>query len=85
MLDRGYGKADQGLTIEDERPWRTGEVMAHIMEMLPRVIAMLPVNRQEIAQLLEERRQIEVLMSGQQVKDGGNGNGDRACSISAVP
>jgi hypothetical protein len=70
LMDRGFGKPEQGVTIEDERPRRTGEeVMAHILELLPRVIATLPVDRQEIARALEERRRIELLMSGQQVKD----------------
>jgi hypothetical protein len=50
--------------------------MAHILELLPRVIATLPVDRQEIARLLEQRRRIEFLVSGHQVKDGMSGNGD---------
>lgn len=79
LLDRGYGKPDQGLTIEDERPRPPGEeVMARIMELLPRIIATLPVDRQEIARLLEQRRQIELLVSGREVKDGASGNGDGA-------
>ncbi len=77
LADRGYGKPEQAVQIEDERPRRTGEeVVADIMEMLPRVIAVLPVDKKEIARLLEQRRRIEVLVSGQQVENGRNGNGE---------
>lgn len=79
LMDRGYGKPPQELTIEDDPPRRTGEeVMAHILELLPRVLPLLPLNRQEIARLLARRREIEVLVSGKQIKDGrsGSGNGD---------
>ncbi len=77
LMDRGYGKPDQALQVEDERPRRTGEeVMADIMEMLPRVLPLLPVDRKEIARLLGQQRAIEVLVSGQPVKDGRSGNGN---------
>lgn len=69
LLDRGYGKPDQALQIEDERPRRTGEeVMARIMELLPRVIAVLPVERKEIARLMAQRRQVELLVQGKEVR-----------------
>lgn len=68
LMDRGYGKPDQTLQIDDDRPQRTGEqVMAHILELLPKVIPMLPVDRKEIARLLAERRQIEVLVQGKEI------------------
>ena len=77
LMDRGYGKPDQGLTIEDERPRRTGEeVMAEILEMLPRVIAVLPIEKKELGRLLAERRQIEILVQGKDVNEGRSGNGD---------
>ena len=39
LMDRRFGKPEQGVTIEDERPRLTGEeTMARIMELLPRVI-----------------------------------------------
>jgi len=84
LADRGYGKPDQAMQIEDERPRRTGEeVMADIMEMLPRVLPLLPVDKQEIARLLARQREIEILVQGKEVKDGGSGNGDKAHSLSA--
>lgn len=68
LMDRGYGKPEQAVQIEDERPRRTGgEIMAEIMEMLPRVLALLPVDRKEIGRLLARRRQIEVLVKGKEV------------------
>jgi len=85
LIEQAHGNAPQEIKLEDERPRRTGEeVMAEIMEMLPRVIAVLPVERKEIARLLEERREVEILVSGHQVKDGRSGNGDGANSLSAV-
>ena len=77
LMEHGHGKAPQELKVEDERPRRTGEeVMASIMEMLPRVLPLLPMDRREIARLLGQRQAIEVLLSGQQVKDDRSGNGD---------
>ena len=77
LMDRGYGKPDQGLTIEDERPRRTGEeVIAHIVELLPRVLPLLPMDRKEIARLLGQRRELEIVLQGKEVPEGRNGNGD---------
>jgi hypothetical protein len=76
LMEHGHGKAPQELKIEDERPRRTGEeTMARIMELLPRVIAVLPVDKKEIARLFAERRQIEVLVQGK-VTDGKSGSGN---------
>ena len=45
--------------------------MAHVVELLPRVVAMLPVDkREELARLLAEQRAIEVLVQGKQVAKG---------------
>ena len=69
LVDRGYGKPDQALQVEDERPRPTGEeTMARIMELLPRVVAVLPIERKELGRLLAERRQIEVLVAGKEVR-----------------
>ena len=77
LMDRGYGKPDQALQVEDDRPVLTEqERVARILELLPRVLATLPIDRQELVRRLQERHRIEVLMSGKQVKDGRNGNGD---------
>jgi len=77
LADRGYGKPDQGLTIEDDRPQLTGEErMARILELLPYVMASLPIDRKQLVQRLEQRRRIEVLLEGREVKDGASGNGD---------
>ncbi len=77
LADRGYGKPEQAVQIEDERPRRTGEeIMAHILELLPRVIATLPIDKQEIARLFAQRHQVEVLLQGKHVEDGRNRNGD---------
>ncbi len=62
LIEHGHGKAPQEVKFEDERPRPTGE------ETVTRII--------ELGRLLERRRAIEVLMSGEQVKDGRNGNGD---------
>jgi len=71
LAEHGHGKPPQEIKVEDEVPRRTGEqTMARILELLPRVLAVLPVDRKEIARLLEQRRAVELLVSGQQVKDG---------------
>lgn len=68
LMDRGYGKPEQALDIKDPTPRPTGEeTMARIMELLPRVIPMLPVDRKEIARLFARRREIEVLVAGKDV------------------
>lgn len=68
LSDRGFGKPDQAVQIEDERPRPTGEeTMARIMELLPRVVAVLPIERQRLAELLAQRRQVEVLVQGKDV------------------
>lgn len=68
LMDRGFGKPDQAVQIEDERPRPTGEeTMARIMELLPRVVAVLPIERQRLAELLAQRRQVEVLVQGKDV------------------
>jgi hypothetical protein len=68
LMDRGYGKPDQHTTTEDTTPRPTGEqVMGRILELLPKVIASLPVDRKEIARLLAERRQVEVLVQGREI------------------
>ena len=65
------------LTIEDDRPQLTGEErMARILELLPYVMASLPIDRKQLVQRLEQRRRIEVLLEGREVKDGASGNGD---------
>lgn len=76
LIEQAYGKPPLEIKAEDE-PRPAGEqVMARILELLPKVLPTLPVDQQEIARLLAERRRIELLMSGQQVKDR-NGKGDR--------
>lgn len=68
LMDRGYGKPDQALQVEDDRPRPTGEErMARIMELLPKVIAVLPVDKRELGRLLAQRRQVELLVQGRDV------------------
>ena len=68
LMEHGHGKAPQEVKIEAKRPRRTGEEsIARIMELLPRVIPMLPAGRQEIARAFAEQRQIEVLVEGKEV------------------
>ena len=68
LADRGYGKPDQHTTIEDTTPRMTGEqVMGRILELLPKVLSVLPVDRKEIARLLAERQRIEVLVQGREI------------------
>ena len=58
--------------------------MAHIVEMLPRVVATLPVDPKELVRLLERRREVELLVQGTQVKDDWSGNGDGVGRSSAM-
>lgn len=72
LLDYAYGKPTQDVQPEDEQPRVTREeLMAHLMEMLPHVVATLPVDPKELVRLLERRREIELLMQGGQGKDAG--------------
>jgi hypothetical protein len=81
LIEQAYGKAPQEIKIEDEKPRRTGEeLMARLTELLPHVIPLLPIDKQAIARLLAQRRQIEVLVQGKQVEDVANRNGDGASS-----
>ena len=78
LAEHGFGKPPQELQIDDAKERPTGEALvARALELLPRVLSILPVDRQEIARVLQQRRKVELLMSGQPVKDGriGNGNG----------
>jgi len=69
LRDGAYGRPDQAVQVEDERPRRTGEeIMARIMELLPRVAAVLPIERKELARLLSQRRQVEVLVQGREIQ-----------------
>lgn len=69
LLDRGYGRPDQALQVEDERPRPTGEeTVARIMALLPRVVAFLPMDRKEIARLFAERQRVELLVQGKDVR-----------------
>jgi len=57
--------------VEVEQPEirKTGEqVVARILELLPRVIAFLPVEKRELMRMLERGRQRELLVSGREVK-----------------
>jgi hypothetical protein len=53
--------------LEDVTPERrpTGEqVVARIRELLPQVLAILPIERQELGRLLAERRRVREIMQG---------------------
>lgn len=81
LAEHGHGKAPQELQVEEVRAQPTQEQrIARILELLPRVIAMLPVDKQEIARLFKQRQQVELLVQGRQVKEGRSGNGDGARS-----
>src|SRR5437763_2280993 len=57
LADRGYGKPDQALQVEDERPRPTGqETMRRIAELLPQVIGLLPLDKRTLAKILAEGR-----------------------------
>jgi hypothetical protein len=73
LIEHGYGKPPREIQLEDAQPRLTGaQVMADIVELLPRVVAMLPADtREELARRLAEQRAIEGLVSGQEVKDAG--------------
>jgi hypothetical protein len=55
LIEQAYGKAPTEIKLEDEQPRQTGEqVIVQIVEMLPRVVAMLPADRrEELARLFE--------------------------------
>ncbi len=68
LIEQAHGKPPQEVTLEDERPRPTGEqIMARILELLPRVVAVLPLERKELARLLAERRRVEVLVQGKEI------------------
>lgn len=68
LLDRGFGKPEQHMVVEDETPRPTGEqVLARVLELLPKVLSFLPVDRKEIGRLLAQRQRIEVLVQGKEV------------------
>lgn len=68
LVEQAYGKPPMDVKIEDERPRPTGEqVMARILELLPKVVAVLPMDRKELGRLLAERRRVEVLVQGKEV------------------
>lgn len=68
LIEQAHGKPPQEVTLEDERPRPTGEqIMGRILELLPKVIAALPVDRKQIARALAEQRRIEVLVQGREV------------------
>lgn len=69
LAEHGHGKPPQELQIDDARARPTGEALvARLLELLPRVLSVLPVDRQEVARLLKQRQQIEVLVQGKVVK-----------------
>jgi hypothetical protein len=77
LAEHGHGKPPQDLHIDDPKARPTGEVlMARVMELLPRVINILPIDRQEIARLIKQRQEIEAVVNGEEVKDHQNGNGN---------
>jgi hypothetical protein len=75
LAEHGHGKPPQELQIDDAKSRPTGEAMVQrVMELLPRVITMLPVDRQEIARLFKQRQMIELQVQGKVVKpEKGNG------------
>jgi hypothetical protein len=85
LADRGWGKPDQAVQIEEDVPRRSDEeVAARLLELLPRDLANLPVDREELGRVLAERRRIAALMQGEEVRDGPSGNGDGAGRPGAV-
>lgn len=69
LADRGHGKPPQEVKLSDERPRATGEALvARLLELLPMVIPALPMDRKVLGRLLQEQRQIEVLVQGREVK-----------------
>ena len=69
LAEHGHGKPPQELQIDDARARPTGEALvARVLELLPRVVALLPVDKQEIARLFKQRQEIEVLVKGRVVK-----------------
>jgi hypothetical protein len=85
LAEHGHGKPPQELQVDDAKARPTGEALvARVLELLPRVIAMLPLERKEIARLFDERKRVEVLLSGRQVKDDRRGNGDGARDLGTI-
>lgn len=72
IVEHGHGKAPQKIEVEAPERQQTGEqVMADILERLPRVIGVLPVEQKQLAAWLERGRAREVLVSGRAVKPKG--------------
>lgn len=79
IVEHGHGKAPQKLEVEDGRAVETGEVvMARILERLPRVIGVLPVDKKALVAWLQRGKAREaVLTTGRVVdKPGGTHGGD---------
>lgn len=69
LIEQAHGKPPQEVKVEDERPRMTGEqAMALILERLPRLLPLLPIEKAEVARLLARRRQIEIVVGPDQAK-----------------
>jgi hypothetical protein len=68
LAEHGHGKPPQELQIDEPKQRPTGDALvARVLELLPRVIAVLPVDRQEIARLFKQRQEVELIVQGKQV------------------
>lgn len=65
LIEHGHGKAPQEITLHEDTPRPTGEqLVARLLELLPRVIAILPVDKAEIGRLFAERKRVEIAVRG---------------------
>lgn len=75
LADRGHGKPPQEVTIDDPGAYLSGEaLMTRILELLPRVVAILPIDKQQLGKLFAQRRQVELLVAP---KPQAKGNGHK--------
>ena len=63
-----YGLPPQKVELEGSLKTETGEqLMERILERLPRVIAVLPIEKRQLLEMLKRGREREVLVSGRAV------------------
>jgi hypothetical protein len=62
-MGRGYGKPPQEVKIEDDAPPKPTheQLVARLLELLPRVISQLPIERRQVAEMFAKRARVAPL------------------------
>lgn len=76
LAEHGHGKPPQKLEVESPHEQETGEaLMGRILERLPRVIGVLPIEKRRFLELFQRGKAREVLVSGRVVPTKKAGGG----------